>query len=333
MEVKSKFEEKLAEAVEEGLIHTHVAHLMHGFYSTFVTSMKGEISDHSEKVMLNFIEYVEEQTRYPYRFELFHRAIPDYHRFGIEFFKPLVDIPNSTIKGKKNLEKIHDQLEMGDNVIFLSNHQIEGDPQMLQILFEEPYPKLEKEMIFVAGHRVTTDPVAVPFSIGCNLLCIYSKRHIDHPPEKKTEKQLHNQKTMKVMGELLQEGGHCIYVAPSGGRDRMGADGTIQVAEFDAQSVEMFHFMAKRSKRPTHFYPLALSTYHILPPPKTVEKKIGEERIVGSGPIHIEVCDELDMDNTPPEKMGDKHLQRKEKARYIHSIVSNAYKGLIHEIN
>ena len=43
-------------------------------------------------------------------------------------------------------------------------------------------------MIFVAGERVITDPLAIPFSMGSNLLCIYSKRYIDHPPEKKIEK-------------------------------------------------------------------------------------------------------------------------------------------------
>ncbi len=50
-------------------------------------------------------------------------------------------------------------------------------------------------MIFVAGERVITDPLAVPASMGRNLLCIYSKRYIDHPPELKSEKQLHNKRT------------------------------------------------------------------------------------------------------------------------------------------
>ena len=36
-------------------------------------------------------------------------------------------------------------------------------------------------MIMVAGDRVTTDVVAVPFSKGRNLLCIFSKKHIENP--------------------------------------------------------------------------------------------------------------------------------------------------------
>ena len=50
----------------------------------------------------------------------------------------------------------------------------------------------------VAGDRVTTDVVAVPFSKARNLLCIYSKRHIDNPPEEKPKKMRHNAKTMTV---------------------------------------------------------------------------------------------------------------------------------------
>ena len=62
----------------------------------------------------------------------------------------------------------------------------------------ENHERLEQDMIMVAGHRVTTDVVAVPFSKARNLLCIYSKRHIDNPPEEKPKKMRHNAKTMTV---------------------------------------------------------------------------------------------------------------------------------------
>ena len=58
-------------------------------------------------------------------------------------------------------------------------------------------------MIMVAGDRVTTDVVAVPFSKARNLLCIYSKRHIDNPPEEKSKKMRHNAKTMTVAHRRL----------------------------------------------------------------------------------------------------------------------------------
>ena len=39
-----------------------------------------------------------------------------------------------------------------------------------------------------SGDRVTTDLLAMPFSMGRNLLCIFSKKHIDSVPELKSKK-------------------------------------------------------------------------------------------------------------------------------------------------
>ena len=214
-----------------------------------------------------------------------------------------------------------------ENVILFANHQIEADPMAITIMLMERAPKFAKDIIYVAGERVLTDPLSVPFSMGCNLLCIYSKRYIDTPPEKKAHKQLHNKKTMQLMSELLKEGGHCIYVAPSGGRDRKSPDGTITPAAFDPQSIEMFHLMAKKAKTPTHFYPLALSTYTILPPPETVQTELGEERVTEGGAIHMAFGPEIDMENFSKEPHKDKHLRRKARADYIYDLVVRDYKS------
>ena len=56
-----------------------------------------------------------------------------------------------------------------------------------------------RDTIFVAGDRVQTDAIAVPFSMGRDLLCIYSKKHIENPPELKGEKSKHNRNVMKQM--------------------------------------------------------------------------------------------------------------------------------------
>src|SRR5207253_1943319 len=150
---------------------------------------------------------------------------------------------------------IEQLLQAGDNVVLLSNHQSEIDPQVISLLIEKSTPKIAEEMIFVAGHRVITDPMAIPFSRGRNLLCIYSKRYIEHSPEVRAEKLQHNSKTLSALEELLSQGGKCIYVAPSGGRDRKGDDGSIEVAPFDPSSVELFFLLGQRSGKKTHFVP------------------------------------------------------------------------------
>lgn len=48
--------------------------------------------------------------------------------------------------------------------------QTEADPQVISLLMErEGYGELASQLINVAGHRVTTDPLAIPFSMGRNL--------------------------------------------------------------------------------------------------------------------------------------------------------------------
>ena len=221
-------------------------------------------------MMRRVLQAVDNQLVKPYQFEPYHQKMRepvDYYQLGIDFIKPLCDMKRSTLSGRSNLKQIAQYIEQGENVILFANHQIEADPQAISIMLEDCYPTLGEEMIFVAGERVLTDPLAAPFSMGRNLLCIYSKKYIDNPPEDQHKKQHHNQRTMQRMGELLAEGGHCIYVAPSGGRDRPNKEGIVELAPFDPQSIEMFHLIARKARTPTHFFPS--QPCHLLDPPSS----------------------------------------------------------------
>jgi glycerol-3-phosphate O-acyltransferase len=217
------------------------------------------------------------------------------------------------------------ELAQGENVILLANHQTEADPQAISIVLGQTHPEMADKIIYVAGERVTTDPLAIPFSMGCNLLCIYSKRYIDHPPELKEQKLLHNKNTMDKMRRLLEEGGKIIYVAPSGGRDRRNAKGEIEVAQLDPSSIEMFYLMAKKAKTPTHFYPLTLSTYELLPPPETVQKELGEPRFAKKSPIHLSFGKEFNMEKFPGSDQSDKQMRRKARADALWKLIHNDY--------
>jgi glycerol-3-phosphate O-acyltransferase len=279
----------------------------------------------ADQVLGEFLWAVGEHVLHPFEFEPYHRLITepfDYYRFGLEFFRPLVDKAHSTLTGRDRLQRITAQLAGGENVIFLANHQSEADPQIISLLLEDEWPDLGKEMIFVAGERVIADPMTAPFSMGRNLLCIYSKRHIEHPPDRKAAKILHNRKTMERMAELLGEGGHAIYVAPSGGRDRPNADGVVEVAKFDAQNIEMFRLMAQRAGRPAHFYPMALATYDIMPPPEKVETELGEPRRLRRGPVHLAIGEELDFERFAD---ADRDARRLAQAQAAWEAVRNAY--------
>ena len=273
-----------------------------------------------------FLELIKQQMQKPYTFQHFHTALRtpiDYYRFGIEFFRPLVDLKNSSVHGWEHFVEIDHHLERGHNVILFANHQIEADPQAISLLIERSHQQLAEEMIFVAGERVLSDPLAVPLSLGRNLLCIYSKKYMANiPPEDREKRHVHNKKTMSIMGKLLYQGKKCIYVAPSGGRDRPNAKGRLEVAPFDERNIEMFYLMASKAKAPTHFYPLALATYTILPPPADMQIELGEVRSTEWGSIHLGLGKEIDM-----EQFQGKEAM-KERRDFIYHEVQDLYQQI-----
>lgn len=305
-----------------------------GILDSFYKSYQEAILAHGveiekyEKLFATFLDLLKQQFAKAYVFQPYHeqiRAPFDYHAFGLDFIRPLIDLKHSSVQGLAYFDQITEQLKKGENVIFLANHQIEADPQAINILLEKTHPEIANGMIYVAGTRVTTDPLAIPFSMGINLLCIHSKRYIEHPPEQKSEKQLHNKRTMALMSELLAEGGKAIYVAPSGGRDRVGERGIVEVAPFDPQSIEMFYLMAQKAGREAHFYPMALSTYDLLPPPQTIQVELGEERTTKRGDIHLAIGPEIDMEHFPGCDNKDRHERRQKRAAYIWSLVDQMH--------
>jgi glycerol-3-phosphate O-acyltransferase len=295
----------------------------------FCDCYKKALGNHLEEALpslLLFLQLVQTQFQTPYLFSPYHKKIRhpiDYYQFGIDLIRPLIDLNGSTLKGKEHLNEICAHLKAKENVILFANHQTEADPQAIAILLEKEYPQIGENLIYVAGERVVTDPLAIPFSMGCDLLCIYSKRHIDSPPEMKTEKMLHNKQTMEKMSALLKEGGKIIYVAPSGGRDRKNEKGRIEIAPFDPNSIEMFYLMAKKAKTPTHFFLLALSTYDLLPPPETVQKELGETRIAKRTPIHLSFSSSFSMDEASHDE--DKLVRRQNRAKAMDRIIQKMY--------
>lgn len=293
------------------------------------TQKNGLSLDKAKQNIETLYQLASQELLHPFPFEAYHQRIRspfDYYQFGLDFFGALVKFDESTIQGKEQLKEIRELVKKGENVILLANHQTEPDPQIISLLLQKEDPQLAEEMIFVAGHRVVTDPVAIPFSKGRNLLCIYSKRYVEEPPELKEFKTLHNRRTLEKLKDLLKEGGKCVYVAPSGGRDRANSDGSIQLSPFDPSSLELFRLVAKDT--PTHFYPFAMNTFHLLPPPDGVQVQLGERRLASSVPVHIAFGKEIDMDQFPGAPT-DKKAKREARAHYIFSKVQALYHQLI----
>jgi glycerol-3-phosphate O-acyltransferase len=219
----------------------------------------------------------------------------DYYKWGCEFFRYFMDWDESLVLGQDNLKKAVEQAQAGENVIFLANHQSEADPQVVSVMFEKAgFADAAAEMVYVAGHKVTTDALAIPFSMGRNLICIHSKKHIDADPDTKPIKSRQNLAAMSGMLDKLKKGGCLLWVAPSGGRDRRDvASGKTPIAPFDSKTIDMFRLMGNKSKKPTHYYPMAMVSYELCPPPDFVEAGVGEQRNFRFVPVGIKIGDEL----------------------------------------
>jgi len=317
------------EACEHSKLPNKYKIYMSQLYTAYKNALVQDGIDMSayEPIFFTLLGKMEENVISPFSFPPYHEQVLapfDYYNFGLDFFRPLVDLNRSSIQGLSELNEIEEKLKRKENVVFLANHQTEADPLAISLLLEKTHAELGQKMIFVAGERVVLDPLAIPISMGRNLLCIYSKRHIDHPPELKEQKVLHNKKTMEFMSRLLSEGGHCIYVAPSGGRDRRDSSGHVRIAKFDGPNIELFYLMAQRASQPTSFYPMALGTYDIFPPPETVQKELGEERIANRAGIHLWIGSKISMDNFPGSEESDKKQKRELRAEYIWNLVKTA---------
>lgn len=249
-----------------------------------------------------------------YTFDVSHRALRgtdddeniihnnknavDFYQFGCDFFHHCMDLtaPEINVLGRDNVQRAMDQVAAGENVIFFANHQSEADPQVTSsCLAFAGYAKQAADIIYVAGHKVTTDPLAIPFSMGRNLICIHSKKHIDSDPDSKPFKQRQNMKAMNAMLGDLKKGGTLIWVAPSGGRDRRNVEtGEVPLAPFDSKTIDMFRLMGNKSKVPTHYYTFAMVSYDLCPPPDFVEAGVGESRNVRFVPVGVAVGEELE---------------------------------------
>ncbi|XP_068650539.1 glycerol-3-phosphate acyltransferase ATS12, chloroplastic-like isoform X2 [Aristolochia californica] len=237
----------------------------------------------------------------PFVFSPHHKAIRepfDYYTFGQKYIRPLLDFRKSYVGNILLFNEIEEKLQQGHNIIFISNHQTEADPAVIALLLETTHPNIAEKMTFVAGDRVVTDPVCKPFSMGRNLICVYSKKHMYDIPELAEMKKRANTRSLKEMALLLRSGSQIIWIAPSGGRDRPDpTTGEWFPTPFDASSVDNLRRLSYHSGVPGHIYPLALLCYDVMSPPPQVEKEIGERRLISYHGVGLSVGQEMSFDD------------------------------------
>ncbi len=296
-------------------------------FETIIT-LKGLDKNFYRPHLTSYAKLVLDQIQSPVTFEPYHRSVREpfnHYEFGAILFGALIDFKNSALFGIETLKEIESILDRGENVVIFANHQIEADPQALDLLLKTKFPNLADKITFVAGERVVTDALAVPFSLGTNLFCVYSKKYFDVYPDRKTQMMEHNKCTMLRLGEHLDNGSELIVIFPSGGRDRPDETGVVRVSKFDPQSIELLYLLGRKAKSPTHYFPLALSTHDLLPPPEELQIDLGEKRPTNEASVFFHFGKEIDMENFPNSDTTDRIKRKDYRASYICSLVTEMY--------
>ncbi|KAG0624325.1 hypothetical protein M758_3G239800 [Ceratodon purpureus] len=269
--------------------------------------------DVAVKVMATVLDRILLQFEDPFTFSSYHPRMTDpydYYTFGQNYVRPLIDYRNSYLGNLEIFDKIEKNLKEGHNVILLSNHQTEADPAVMALLLEQTHPYLAENLTYVAGDRVVLDPFCKPFSMGRNLLCVYSKKHINDVPDLAEMKKKANAKTLMQMSSLLRKGGRLLWVAPSGGRDRPDPETNEWVpAPFDSSAVESMKRLSEVVRVPAHIHPMSLLCFEIMPPPVQVQKELGERRAVGFSGVGLAVSEELDFESIAKREANPQNLK------------------------
>ncbi|XP_042025005.1 glycerol-3-phosphate acyltransferase, chloroplastic-like isoform X2 [Salvia splendens] len=272
----------------------------------------------------------------PFQFSPHHNAIRepfDYYTFGQKYIRPLVDFRNSFLGNNSIVNEIEKKLEQGENVILMSNHQTEADPAVIALLLESTNSFIAENLIYVAGDRVITDPLCKPFSMGRNLLCVYSKKHMGDDPKLIDMKRRANTKSLKEMALLLRSGAKIIWIAPSGGRDRPDpVTKEWHPAPFDSSSVDNMRRLVEHAGIPGHIYPMALMCHELMPPPLEVEKEIGERREISFHGVGVSVAPSIDYHKIY-SSLEDPDEAKSTYSELLYSSISQQYdvlKSAIH---
>ncbi|XP_004300201.1 PREDICTED: glycerol-3-phosphate acyltransferase, chloroplastic isoform X2 [Fragaria vesca subsp. vesca] len=320
---------------EAGRLPANIASGMEELYWNYKNAILQSGSPKADEIVLSnmtaALDRIFLDIEDPFVFSPYHKALRepfDYYMFGQNYIRPLVDFRNSYVGNISIFYDMEEKLRQGHNIILISNHQTEADPAVIALLLETTNPHLAEKMTYIAGDRVVTDPLCKPFSIGRNLICVYSKKHMNDVPELAEMKRKANTRSLKEMAMLLRGGSQIIWIAPSGGRDRPDpVTDEWFPAPFDASALDNLRRLAEHSAAPGHIYPLALLCHDIMPPPRQVEKEIGEKRMIAFHGTGLSVAPEIPFSEIAtscksPEEAKEAYTQA------LYNVVTEQYNVL-----
>ncbi|ESR45967.1 hypothetical protein CICLE_v10001047mg [Citrus x clementina] len=326
--------------VEAGRLPSNLATGMEELYHNYKNAVFQSGNSRADEIVLSNMAVAFDRVlldiEEPFTFSSYHKSMRepfDYYMFGQNYIRPLVDFRSSYVGNVSLFFEMEEKLNQGHNIVLISNHQTEADPAIIALLLESTNPHVAENLTYIAGDRVITDPLCKPFSMGRNLICVYSKKHMLDVPELIEMKRKSNTRSLKEMALLLRGGSQIIWIAPSGGRDRPDpVTGEWYPAPFDTSSIDNMRRLAEHSGIPGHIYPLALLCHDIMPPPPQVEREVGEKRVISFHGAGLSVAPEISFPDIITASKNPEEAKEVYTQAFYNSVTEqyNVLKSAIH---
>ena len=151
---EKEFFQALQQGVDSGKLPKQLYAAFEDFYSNYKqTVLSSDAPDASPELVARVMGSIADRTFNqfldPYTFPSYHTRLLepyDYYKFGQTYVRTLINFNKSVVGHLDRFEKVQQQLDAGDNVILLANHQTEADPGVWALLLEKHLPHLATEI-------------------------------------------------------------------------------------------------------------------------------------------------------------------------------------------
>ena len=149
----------LQKGVDSGKLPKELYPAFQDFYNNYKqTVLTSDAPDASPELVARVMGSIADRTFNqfldPYTFPSYHTRLLepyDYYKFGQEYVRTLINFSKSVVGHLDRFKKVQEQLDAGDNVVLLANHQTEADPGVWALLLESVLPQMATDIIYVAG--------------------------------------------------------------------------------------------------------------------------------------------------------------------------------------
>ena len=154
----------LQKGVDSGKLPKQLYAAFEDFYSNYKqTVLNSDATDASPELVARVMGSIADRTFNqfldPYTFPSYHTRLLepyDYYKFGQNYVRTLINFNKSVVGHLDRFKKVQEQLDAGDNVVLLANHQTEADPGVWALLLEKVLPQMATDIIYVAGQKTTS---------------------------------------------------------------------------------------------------------------------------------------------------------------------------------